>query len=82
MALMHSTMVPLGTPAVDFNLPGVDGEMHSLESFSQDKVLVVLFICNHCPYVIAVLQRLIDLQAETRVQGVRFVGINANDAQR
>jgi peroxiredoxin len=82
MALMHSTMVPLGTPAVDFNLLGVDGEMHSLESFSQDKVLVVLFICNHCPYVIAVLKRLIDLQAETRVQGVRFVGINANDAQR
>lgn len=82
MALVHSTMVPLGTPAVDFKLPGVDGEMYSLESFSEKKILVVIFMCNHCPYVKAVLQRLIDLQAETGDQGVQLVGINSNDAEK
>jgi len=80
MALMHSTMVPLGTPAADFQLPGVDGKKYSLESFSDKGVLVVIFMCNHCPYVKAVLQRLIDLQAET--EGVQLVGINSNDAER
>ena len=51
MALMHSTMVPLGTLAVGFKLPGVDGKMYSLESFSEKNILVVIFMCNHCPYV-------------------------------
>jgi peroxiredoxin len=82
MALMHSTMVPIGTSAVNFNLPGVDGKKYSLESFSESNVLVVIFMCNHCPYVKAVLQRLIDLQAETNSKGVQLVGINSNDAER
>jgi peroxiredoxin len=82
MALMHSTMVPLGTPAVNFQLPGVDGKKYSLGSFSDKNVLVVIFMCNHCPYVKAVLQRLIDLQAETGPQGVQFVGFNSNDEER
>ena len=82
MALMHSTTVPLGTPAVDFKLPGVDGKVYSLESFSEKNILVVIFMCNHCPYVKAVLQRLIGLQKETGPQGVQLVGINSNDAER
>lgn len=82
MALMHSTMVPLGTPAIGFKLPGVDGKIYSLESFSEVNVLIVIFMCNHCPYVKAVLQRLIDLQKETEGLGVQLVGINANDAER
>jgi peroxiredoxin len=82
MALMHSTMVPLGTPAVDFKLPGVDEKVYSLESLSEKIILVVIFMCNHCPYVKAVLQRLIDLQKETGPQGVQLVGINSNDAER
>ncbi len=82
MALMHSTMVPLGTPAVNFNLPGVDSKIYSLENFSEKKILVIIFMCNHCPYVKAVLQRLIDLQAETGPNGVQLVGINSNDAER
>ncbi len=80
MALLKSTMVPLGTPAHDFHLPGVDGEMYSLASFSSNKVLVVIFMCNHCPYVKAVLQRLIDLQNDFADKKVRLVGINSNDA--
>jgi peroxiredoxin len=82
MALLHSTLVPLGTPAVDFKLPGVDGLTYSLESFSEKKVLVVIFMCNHCPYVKAVLKRLIALQGETKAKGVQLIGINANDAER
>ena len=82
MALMHSTMVPLGTPAVDFKLPGVGGKTVSLESFSEKKILVIIFMCNHCPYVKAVFQRLIDLQKETEPQGVQLIGINSNDAER
>ncbi len=75
-------MVPLGTPAVDFKLPGVDGKVYSPESFSEKNILVVIFMCNHCPYVKAVLQRLIGLQKETGPQGVQLVGINSNDTER
>ena len=75
-------MVPLGTPAASFQLPGVDSKTYSLESFSDKNVLVIIFMCNHCPYVKAVLQRLIDLQKETAPQGVQLVGINSNDVVR
>ncbi len=80
MVLLHSTMVPLGTAAIDFKLLGVDGKEYSLASFSEKKALVIIFMCNHCPYVKAVLQRLIDLQNET--EGVQLVGINCNDAEK
>ena len=82
MALMHSTMVPLGTSAVNFDLPGTDGKNYSLESFRNKKVLVIIFMCNHCPYVKAVLRRLIDLQDEIAPLGGQLVGINSNDASR
>lgn len=79
---MNSTMVPLGTAAHPFKLPGTDGKDYTLDSFKGRKVLVIIFMCNHCPYVKAVLQRLVDLQNETRDLGVQLVGINANDAAR
>ncbi len=82
MALLHSTMVPLGTAAIDFKLPGIDGVKYSLDTFVDSKVLVIIFMGNHCPYVKAVIQRLIDLQEDTLSQGVRLVGINCNDAQK
>ena len=82
MALLNSTMVPLGTAAIDFKLPGIDGVEYSLGNFAENKVLVIIFMCNHCPYVKAVVQRLIELQEETSNQGVRLVGINCNDAQK
>ena len=75
-------MVPLRTSAASFQLPGVDSKTYSLESFSDKNVLVIIFMCNHCPYVKAVLQRLIDLQAEKEHQGVQLVGINSNDVDR
>lgn len=82
MALLHSTMAPLGSAAHDFFLPGVDGKEYSLDSFKDQRVLVVIFMCNHCPYVKAVLPRLIDLQNQLGDQGAQLVGINSNDASR
>ena len=82
MALLYSTMVPLGSAARDFDLPGTDGIRYSLKSFADKKVLVIVFMCNHCPYVQAVLGRLIDLQNANRERGVQLVGINPNDAVR
>jgi len=82
MALLESTMPPLGTPAHDFLLDGIDGETHSLESYSEKEIIVIIFMCNHCPYVKAVLKRIIDLQNEFIARGVQFIGINPNDAIR
>ena len=82
MALLESTMPPLGTPAYDFALDGIDDNIHSLKNYSEKKIIVIIFMCNHCPYVKAVLQRLIDLQTETRELGVQLVGINSNDAEK
>jgi len=72
-------MVPLGTSAHDFSLPGVDGKRYALNSFKDKKVLVVIFMCNHCPYVKAALKRLIDIQKDYADRGVQLVGINSND---
>jgi len=82
MALLHSTMAPLGSVARDFSLPGVDGKEYSLDSFRDKRVLVVIFMCNHCPYVKAVIPRLIDLQNQMGDRGAQLVGINSNDAVR
>ncbi len=77
MALLQSSMVPLGTAAPDFNLKGIDGELHSLASYAAKKVLVVIFMCNHCPYVQKVWPGLVAL-AKRASEEVQFVGINAN----
>lgn len=82
MALMHSTMTPLGSTARDFLLSGVDGQKYSLDSFKGKRVLVVIFMCNHCPYVKAVIPRLNNLQNKISDQGAQLVGINSNDASR
>lgn len=79
MALTESTMIELGNAAPDFALPGTDDQHYSLASFDQP-VLVVLFICNHCPYVIHIAPALAQLAVKYRQQGVDFVAINSNDA--
>ena len=80
MALLESTMPPLGTPAYDFALDGIDDNIHSLKNYSEKKIIVIIFMCNHCPYVKAVLKRIIDLQTEFIDRGVQFIGINPNDS--
>lgn len=78
MVLLESIMAPLGTPAYDFNLKGIDDRMYGLSSFADNAVLVVVFMCNHCPYVQAVWERLNKLQSDYAESGVQFVGINPN----
>lgn len=71
---------PLGDPAPDFELPGVDGQVYSLASFEGSPIVIIVFMCNHCPYLQAYTNRLIALQNEFAPHGVRFLGINPNDA--
>ena len=71
----------LGAPAPDFDLPGVDGKNHSLGSFDDSPVLVVIFSCNHCPYVKAYEDRMVSIQRDYAAKGVQFVVINSNDAK-
>jgi peroxiredoxin len=78
MTLVESIKIKLGTPAVDFDLTGIDDEKHSLKDYKDAKVLVIAFICNHCPYAQAVWPRLVSLQEKFKDKGVQFVGINPN----
>ena len=80
MALAHSRGMAVGTPAPPFSLPATDGETYSLADFGDAKVLVVVFTCNHCPYAVAMEDRLIALQRDFVDRGVRLVAISANDA--
>ncbi len=72
-------MLPLGAQAPDFDLPGTDGIRHTLSSFSDKPVLVVLFTCNHCPYVKAFEDRMVSIQRDYASHGVQLVAINSND---
>jgi peroxiredoxin len=82
MAITYSTSSTLGSPAPNFDLPGVDGKRYSLRDFSNARALIVIFMCNHCPYVVAVQKRINQLAKEYLPQGVRVVGINSNDSQK
>ncbi len=72
----------IGDKAIPFELPGVDDELHSLADYTDKKALVVLFSCNHCPYVRAWEDRMVQIQADYAGQGVQFIAINANDTDK
>jgi peroxiredoxin len=72
----------IGDKAIPFELPGVDDELHSLADYTDKKALVVLFSCNHCPYVRAWEDRMVQIQADYASQGVQFIAINANDTDK
>src|SRR5689334_16617490 len=75
-----STMMPLGTKAPDFRLPDtVSGKTVSLDELKSEWATVVMFICNHCPYVKHIQEELVRLAADYRMQGVAFVAISSND---
>ena len=69
----------IGQAAPDFDLPGVDGNSHSLASFGDAKLLVVVFSCNHCPYVVGSEDRMNELYAEYSPKGVAMIAINSNE---
>jgi len=79
MVKTASTMLPLGTQAPDFSLPNVDGSTVSLSDFDDAQALLVVFMCNHCPFVIHVAPELARLAAEYQAKGVAVVGISSND---
>ena len=82
MSLTPSTMLALGTPAPDFSLPDTAGNIVSLQDFQKSPALLVVFMCNHCPYVIHLRSALAQLARDFLPRGVAMVGINANDAVR
>ena len=79
MVKTASTMLSLGTPAPEFALPDVDGKIVSLGDFIDAPALLVIFMCNHCPYVQHVADELARLVREYQKRGLAVVGINAND---
>lgn len=79
MALLNSTLVPIGSPAINFCLPGTDEKEYCLGSFSGKEVLVLIFTCNHCPYAKALEGRLIEFQKKYFTKNVQIIAINAND---
>jgi len=69
----------IGDAAPEFDLPGVDGKRHSLRSFDGCRVLVVVFSCNHCPYVVGSEERMSEFCLRYAPKGVGFVAINSNE---
>jgi peroxiredoxin len=79
MVSLETPVCDFGQPAVDFALPGVDGRIWTLADCRGDKGTLVMFICNHCPYVKAIRERLVRDTRELLDYGVKSVAIMAND---
>jgi len=80
VTLTPSNMIDLGSTAPDFQLPDTDGNLVSLADFESHKGLLVIFMCNHCPYVKHIRAALADFARRNEPKGLAVVGINANDA--
>ena len=83
MSYIESKMIELGTSAPGFTLPDtVSGIDLSLETLTKDaKATVIMFLCNHCPYVIHVNEEIVRLTKDYKSKGVSFIGISSNDAE-
>ncbi len=82
MVRTPSTMQELGTPAPDFRLlEPASGKYWTLEDFKEAPALLVVFMCNHCPYVIHIREALAEFAREYQPKGLAMVGINANDVE-
>jgi peroxiredoxin len=81
MARTPSQMLPLGTPAPEFNLPDADRKMHSLDDAAGSCAYLVMFICNHCPFVKHVADELARLGKDCQEKGVAVFAINSNDVE-
>jgi peroxiredoxin len=79
MAVTASNMLPLGTSALHFKLPDIAGNVVSLSDFEKAPALLVVFMCNHCPFVKHILNVMVELIKEYQAKGVAVVGINSND---
>jgi len=82
MVRTASTMLlPLGSKAPEFSLPDTDGKIVSLDDFADAPALLVIFMCNHCPYVKHIADKLAELVRRYQARGVAVVGINSNDIE-
>ena len=79
MASLETPVCDFGWKAIDFDLLGVDGKRHSLTSAKGENGLLVMFICNHCPYVKAVQDRIIRDVNELKSHGINAIAIMSND---
>lgn len=83
MALTESNMLPIGTIAPDFSLKDtVSDKILSVNDLFSDKATIVMFICNHCPYVIHVKDELVRLAHDYQPKGVKLVAISSNDIEK
>lgn len=80
MSATASQMLELGTEAPEFSLPSVNGGTLSLNYIHDSKGFVIMFICNHCPYVKHIEEKLVELSREYIQKGIAFVAISSNDA--
>ncbi|MFQ5545265.1 MAG: thioredoxin family protein [Acidiferrobacterales bacterium] len=76
---VYSTMLELGTTAPDFSLPDTTGQLVSLADYQQAPATLVVFMCNHCPYVKHIANQFAEFAREHQAKGVAVIGINAND---
>lgn len=80
MALTASTMLPLNTHAPDFSLlDTVSGKTLSLQQLKSDKATVIMFICNHCPFVQHIQHKLVEVSTTYQKKGIQFIAISSND---
>ncbi len=82
MVLLNSLPLPLNSDIIPFSLPDTNGNTHSENDYADRKVLVLIFMCNHCPYIKAIQERLISLQANYDSSEVQLIGINSNDWEK
>ncbi len=81
MALTYTPVGQLGSRCPQFSLPSVDGRKFQLQDFQSSRILVFAFICNHCPYVQAIEDRLIQLSRLWSLEDVALIGICSNDPE-
>ncbi|HEC18905.1 MAG TPA: thioredoxin family protein [Gammaproteobacteria bacterium] len=79
MVRMETPVCDFGRPAIDFALPGVDGKTWTLTDCKGEKGLLVMFICNHCPYVKSIRERIVRDARELKALGINSVAIMSND---
>lgn len=82
MSAVNSTMLELGTEAPDFKLPDtISGKVYDLEEFKGNRALLVIFMCNHCPYVKLIKEELVRFATDYMPKGVGVIAISSNDAE-
>src|SRR5262249_12066294 len=81
MVSTHSAMLPLGTKAPDFPCPDTNGKTVSLSDVKDASALLVIFMCNHCPYVKQIRGGLAQLARDYKLRGLGMVGISSNDVE-